>query len=100
MSSPRRTSQYLASFIVMALACLGPRPAAAQDQIPGVNLGLVYSGSYVPALAVQPFTGRFGGSGLAPEVESIVSNDLTNSDRFEMLSDLPAGFVRDQVDYA
>jgi len=86
--------------VAMAVALLGPRPASAQDQIPGVSLGLVYTGSYVPALAIQPFTGRFGGSGLAPEVESIISTDLRNSDRFEMLSDLPAGFVRDQVDYA
>jgi TolB protein len=90
-------------YLMAALALIawtGPQRLSAQDQIPGVSLGLVYTGSYVPALAVQPFTGRFGGAGLAPEVESIVSTDLRNSDRFEMLDRLPDGFVRDQVDYA
>jgi TolB protein len=73
---------------------------SAQDQIPGVSLGLVYTGSYVPALAIQPFSGSFGGLALAPRVETIVGGDLRNSDRFEVLDQLPSGFVDDQVDYS
>lgn len=88
------------AILVLSLAGLaGPVAVGAQDQIPGVSLGLVYTGSYLPALAVQPFTGRFGGAGLATEVETIVSSDLRFSDRFEVISQLPAGFVNDQVDY-
>lgn len=98
-SRARRTTLTTAA-VLAAVALSAPQKTVAQDQIPGVSLGLVYSGSYVPALAIQPFTGRFGGSGLAPDVERIVSTDLRNSDRFEMLDQLPAGFVRDQVDYA
>ncbi|MDH3424456.1 MAG: hypothetical protein OEN00_15790, partial [Gemmatimonadota bacterium] len=89
--------------VVACLAVAGsaaPASVGAQDQIPGVSLGLVYTGSYLPALAVQPFTGRFGGSGLAPQVETIVGDDLRYSDRFEIINDLPGGFVRDEVDYA
>ncbi len=101
MSAFNRVRSYLAATVaVTALVAVSPRATAAQDQIPGVSLGLVYTGAYVPALAVQPFTGRFGGAGLAPDVETIVSTDLRNSDRFQMLDQLPAGFVRDQVDYA
>jgi TolB protein len=84
---------------IALFALASPHQVAGQDQIPGVSLGLVYTGSYIPALAIQPFTGRFGGSGLAPQVETIVSTDLRYSDRFEMLDQLPAGFVGDQVDY-
>ena len=70
------------------------------DQIPGVSLGLVYSGSYLPALAIQPFTGSFGGQGAAPDVEAIVARDLTNSDRFQVMDAVPSGLVGDRVDYS
>jgi TolB protein len=70
------------------------------DQIPGVSLGLVYASSYLPALAIQPFTGSFGGEGVAPQAEAIVGRDLRNSDRFEVMDQLPSGLMRDQVDYA
>ena len=101
MRLSNRAWLHLMAVAGMAVAgSAGPASVTAQDQIPGVSLGLVYTGSYLPALAVQPFTGRFGGSGLAPDVEVIVGGDLRNSDRFEVINDLPAGFVRDQVDYA
>jgi len=74
-------------------------PASAQDELPGVSLGLVYANSYQPALAVQPFTGSFGGESLAPRVEAIVGRDLRNSDRFEVLDSLPGALVGDRVDY-
>jgi TolB protein len=72
---------------------------SAQDELPGVSLGLVYATSYLPALAVKPFTGSFGGDGLAPQVEAIVGRDLRNSDRFEVMDSLPGGLVGSGVDY-
>lgn len=77
--------------------------AAAQqrDSIPGVTLGLTYETAQQPALAIQPFTGRFGGAGLAPQVEAIVGRDLRYSDRFTVIDSLPASMTRGQggVDY-
>jgi len=100
MRVSNRAWVHLAAVVGTALACsMAAVPASAQDQIPGVSLGLVYTGSYLPALAVQPFSGRFGGTGLAPDVETIVSGDLRNSDRFEVIDALPDGFLVDQVDY-
>ena len=79
---------------------VGASAAEAQDELPGVSLGLVYANSYLPALAVQPFTGAFGGDMLAPQVEAIVGRDLRNSDRFEVIDSLPDALVGSQVDYA
>jgi TolB protein len=89
-----------ATFALVTL--IGATGGGAQevDRIPGVSLGLVYASSYLPALAVQPFSGSFGGAGVAPQVEAIVGRDLRNSDRFEVMDDLPAGLVGDQLDYA
>lgn len=84
---------------VLASAGLAASSAAAQDELPGVNLGLVYANSYLPALAVQPFTGSFGGDVVAPQVEAIVGRDLRNSDRFEVIDSLPDALVGNQVDY-
>ena len=91
----------VAGVILVLVASLGVGDLGAQDpdQIPGVRLGLVYSSSYLPALAVQPFTGRFGGAGLASQVEAIVGRDMHNSDRFEVMDSLPRGLVGDRVDY-
>jgi len=49
---------------VLALMAVAPGGAMGQarDSIPGVQLGLLYENSYTPAIAVKPFTGRFGGS--------------------------------------
>jgi len=74
--------------------------AAQDEELPGVQLGLTYATAYLPALAVQPFTGSFGGADLASQVEAIVGRDVRNSDRFEVLDSLPDAIVGDQVDYA
>jgi TolB protein len=96
-STSTRTSLAIALVtIAMGMAS----PAHAQDQIPGVSLGLVYSGAYVPALAIQPFAGTFGGEGTAPEVEAIIGRDLHNSDRFQVMDALPSGLIGDAVDYS
>jgi hypothetical protein len=89
---------------VMAAAALASvsAPAAAQgrDSIPGVALGLMYETSSVPALAIKPFTGRFGGAAVAPQVEAIIGRDLHNSDRFDVMDSLPANMAGGgQVDY-
>jgi TolB protein len=97
LKSTRRT-RWATALAVSALALASP--AAAQDQIPGVQLGLVYSGTYVPTLAIQPFTGSFGGEGTAPEVEAIIGRDLHDSDRFTVMDSLPAGLIGEVVDYS
>ena len=48
---------------------MAPGGVSAQEELPGVELGLTYAASYLPALAIQPFTGSFGGDGIAPQVE-------------------------------
>jgi len=89
---------------LLAGVCLaaGTAPVLGQgrDSIPGVTLGLVYETAYSPALALKPFTGRFGGAGVAPQVEAIIGRDLHNSDRFEVMDSLPASLLGEGVDYA
>ncbi len=95
------TLKHCASYPMLTLAlAVGASGASAQDRIPGVSLGLVYSSSYVPALALKPFTGSFGGEGLSPDVEAIVGRDLRDSDRFEVMDSLPAGLIGEGIDYA
>jgi len=88
--------------VVLAAAgwALLPGQLRAQEDLPGVELGLFYANTYRPALALQPFTGSFGGGGIAPQVEAIVGRDLRYSDRFEVLDSLPDALVGDRVDYA
>ncbi|MBO21748.1 MAG: hypothetical protein CMM26_05140 [Rhodospirillaceae bacterium] len=90
----------LATALGVITMAIGASAAAAQDELPGVSLGLVYANSYLPALAVQPFTGAFGGDMISPQVEAIVGRDLRNSDRFEVIDSLPDALVGSQVDYA
>ena len=88
--------------LLLGLAAAPAAPALAaqeRDSIPGVTLGMVYETSYQPAIAVKPFTGRFGGTALAPQVEAIVGRDLRNSDRFEVIDSLPAGLLGEGIDY-
>lgn len=70
-----------------------------RDSIPGVTLGLVYETAYSPALALKPFDGRFGGAGVAPQVEAIMGRDLRYSDRFEVLDSLPGALLGAGIDY-
>lgn len=92
------------ALVAVALAATGwallPGQLRAQEDLPGVELGLFYANTYRPALAVQPFTGSFGGGGIAPQVEAIVGRDLRYSDRFEVLDSLPDALVGERVDYA
>jgi TolB protein len=97
-ASPSIRTLFAVMLVTMAFGSSGP--AHAQDQIPGVSLGLVYSGAYVPTLAIQPFAGTFGGEGTAPEVEAIIGRDLHYSDRFQVMDSLPSGLIGDAVDYS
>lgn len=90
----------VAAALAAAVWALLPGQIRAQEDLPGVELGLFYANTYRPALAVQPFTGSFGGAGIAPQVEAIVGRDLRYSDRFEVLDSLPEALVGDRVDYA
>ena len=76
--------------------------AQQRDSIPGVALGLLYEGGqFQPPLAVQPFSGRFGGQALAGQVEAIVVRDLRYSDRYRMMDSIPSALMREEaVDYA
>ncbi len=85
--------------VVALVAGAGAASGQQRDSIPGVSLGLVYETAYQPALALKPFTGRFGGAGLAPQVEAIIGRDLRNSDRFSVIDSLPASLTGDGVDY-
>lgn len=73
-------------------------PLAAQD-FPGVELGLQYENA-AQALAVQGFTGRFGGARVAPRVEAIVARDLRYSDRLAVLASISAEVTGTGIDYA
>ena len=83
----------------VALASAVPAPAQERDSIPGVTLGLVYESAYTPALAIRPFTGRFGGEGAASQVEAIIARDLHYSDRFQVMDSLPDIFTDEAIDY-
>lgn len=85
----------------LALALLAGAVSAQEEQIPGVTLGLTYTSDYLPALAVKPFTGSFGGQGVAHDVAAIIGNDLRLSDHFEVMDSLPAGLTGGEaVEYA
>jgi TolB protein len=86
--------------VVLAASLGAPGGGAGQEDLPGVELGLFYSNTYLPALAVQPFGGSFGGEAIASQVEAIVGRDLRNSDRFEVLDSLPEALVGQSVDYS
>jgi len=79
-----------------------PRAAGGQevrDTFPGVRLGLIYEAGFEPALAVKPFTSRFGGGGAEVQVEAILARDLRYSDRFALMDSLPASLLGEGVDY-
>ena len=65
----------------------------------GVTLGLVYESAYSAGLAVKPFSGRFGGAGVASQVEAVIGRDLRNSDRFQVMDSLPAALLGEGIDY-
>ncbi len=71
-----------------------------ETRFPGVRLGLVYeAGSGRQGLAVQPFSGRFGGDAVASQVEAIVGRDLRYSDRFAVIDSLPASMGEAGINY-
>jgi TolB protein len=93
---------WLLGGLAIGIAASGlPAGATAQvrDSFPGVTLGLVYETAYRPAVAIKPFTGRFGGTAVAPQVEAIIGRDLRNSDRFEVMDSLPASMLGEGIDY-
>jgi TolB protein len=97
----RRNALFLSLLALSWSALISPAEAWAQrDSLPGVRLGLVYETTYIPPLAVKPFIGRFGGQAAAPQVEAIISRDLRNSDRFEVMDELPQSMAREGIEYS
>jgi TolB protein len=73
---------------VSLIALATPVLAQQQDTSklpPGVELEMRYSKAGRPLIAVRPFTVSITGAGPAAQITSIVINDLTLSDRFEMM---------------
>jgi TolB protein len=95
----RRTQFGAAALVVLTLVGGARVGAQERDSIPGVTLGLVYETSYTPALAIRPFTGRFGGESAAAQVEAIIARDLRYSDRFQVMDSLPTALTGDVIDY-
>ena len=95
----RRTQFGAAALVVLTLVGGARVGAQERDSIPGVTLGLVYETSYTPALAIRPFTGRFGGESAAVQVEAIIARDLRYSDRFQVMDSLPTALTGDVIDY-
>jgi len=85
---------------LLPLALLALPGSAQQEEFSGVRLGLVYENAYVPALGIHEFSGRLGGDGIAAQVEAIVQQDLTFSNRFNVLDDLAIRVTSDDIDYA
>ena len=88
-----------AALVLVTLAGAPRAGAQERDSIPGVTLGLVYETSYTPALAITPFTGRFGGEAAADQVEAIIARDLRYSDRFQVMDSLPQALMGEVIDY-
>jgi TolB protein len=95
----RRTRLGAAALGALTLVACTRVEAQERDSIPGVTLGLVYETSYTPALAIRPFSGRFGGESAAVQVEAIIARDLRYSDRFQVMDSLPAALTGDAIDY-
>jgi TolB protein len=93
------TRTLLLAAVAFLTASSLPVGAQERDSIPGVTLGLIYETAYQPALALKPFTGRFGGAGIAGQVEAIIGRDLRYSDRFQMLDSLPPALTGQGIDY-
>ncbi len=89
----------MAMVLGLLLGALLPARGSAQDTIPGVRLGLIYESNYQPALAIKPFTSRFGGRGVESQTQAIIGRDLRYSDRFTMMDSIPASMVGEGVDY-
>ena len=88
--------------LLVTLASLTPQVGWGQevaDSFPGVRLGLVYEAGFEPALAVKPFTSRFGGGGAEVQVEAIIARDLRYSDRFALMDSIPPSLVGEGMDY-
>jgi TolB protein len=92
-----------ALLLLLGVFVAGPSGMAAQDveeRFPGVSLGLMYETRPMPTLAIQPFVAEQAGLGFAGQVENIIARDLRYSNRFNVMSELPASLVREEVDYA
>jgi len=85
---PARAASRWLGAAFLALVWASPLAAQRQDTTklpPGVELETRYSKRGRPLIAVRRFTGPIPFAGLTEQVSGIVANDLTLSDRFEIL---------------
>jgi TolB protein len=102
MREATRSWKSITWFILALVPILNPGALSGQevrDTFPGVRLGLVYESGFEPALAIKPFTSRFGGGGAEVRVEAIMARDLRYSDRFALMDSIPASLVGEGLDY-
>ena len=81
--------------IAPAVAATGLAAQEEETAVPGVPLGFVYENERVPPMAIRPFTG----GGPASGVEAIIARDLDYSDRFVVMSNIPAGLEPEGIQY-
>jgi len=95
------TSWWLIVLAVILAPASGLFEVGAQErEFPGVELGLVYENGFAPAIAIRPFTGRFGGAAAAAQVEAIIARDLRYSDRYSVMDSIPPALAGgDGIDY-
>lgn len=79
-----RLAAVLLGALVVILA--GPRAARAQGQPGDVRIGITYTPGYVPGLAMMPVSGGDAMARVSARIDTIVRQDLTDSDRFQMLA--------------
>lgn len=87
-------------FCAMA-ATLPSEEATAQDQIPGVRLGLLYQVGFRPGYALRLTGADLEAQTVATRIEAVLVRDLDNSDRFEQRRQLSPGLASEgDIDFA
>ncbi|MBI4520417.1 MAG: PD40 domain-containing protein [Gemmatimonadetes bacterium] len=89
------------ALLLCAIAATLPAEAAAQDQIPGVRLGLLYQVGFRPGYALRLTGADPEAQTMATRIEAVLVRDLDNSDRFEQRRQLSPGLASEgTIDFA
>jgi len=79
-----RTTAALGTLFWIASSGYVELSAQIAEDFPAVRLDLVYGPRSLPVIAIQPFISEPGHEEVAREVEGIMTQDLRNSDRFDV----------------